>query len=98
VTINLHSASKQALPLFGELTTERTNDPTKISLDINTLSTGSSHILDEYSGYDFLGDDLFALLGSLLKRTAQLSPQTFEENAQVLRPAFHGKSDAIFMT
>lgn len=93
-TVNLHSAAKRALPLFGELT-ESSHDHPKISLDINALSTGGSHIIDEYSGYDFLGEDLSALLGSV-KSTAQPSPQTFEENAEVLWQAFHGKSDALF--
>ncbi|KAJ3867693.1 fungal-specific transcription factor domain-containing protein [Lentinula novae-zelandiae] len=82
------NSGKQALPSFEQL----------ISLDINAWSTGRNHSIDEYSGYDFLGEDLFALLGSVVKPLEQPSPHTFEENAQALWQAFHGKPDAPFAT
>ncbi|KAJ3936890.1 MAG: fungal-specific transcription factor domain-containing protein [Lentinula lateritia] len=94
------NSGKQALPSFEQLVKSQgyTELPTQISLDINAWSTGRNHSIDEYSGYDFLGEDLFALLGSVVKPLEQPSPHTFEENAQALWQAFHGKPDAPFAT
>ncbi|KAE9404478.1 hypothetical protein BT96DRAFT_813532, partial [Gymnopus androsaceus JB14] len=93
-SLNTPSFGNTVLPSLGQLLQPPLP---QISLDINTLSTGGRH-LDEYSGYDFLGDDLFAVLGSVVRPSEQqLSPQTFEENAQVLWQAFHGKPDAPFV-
>lgn len=85
------------LPSLGQVHPSPHIELPQISLDINTISTDTRHGIDEYSGYDFLGDDLFAVLGSVVRPSEHhLSPQTFEENAQLLWQAFHGKPDAPF--
>ncbi|KAJ3723399.1 fungal-specific transcription factor domain-containing protein [Lentinula raphanica] len=92
---------KPMLPPFEHLMPPQegyTELPSQISLDINAWSTGRNHSIDEYSGYDFLGEDIFAVLGSVTKSAEQPSPHTFEENAQALWQAFHGKSDTPFAT
>ncbi|KAJ3734458.1 fungal-specific transcription factor domain-containing protein [Lentinula guzmanii] len=95
------TSGKQILPSFEQLVQLQegyTELPPQISLDINAWSTGRNHSIDEYSGYDFLGEDIFAVIGSVAKSSEQPSPHTFEENAQVLWQAFHGESDTPFAT
>lgn len=67
----------------------------QISLNLN-LTDGQPPTIDglPFSGYDFLGDDIFALMGNVLAKptTAEPSAQMFEENAQVLWQAYQRPS------
>lgn len=47
-----------------------------------------------FSGYDFLGDDLYALLGNGGRTNAEMNSQMFEENAQLLWQAY-GQQDPM---
>lgn len=47
-----------------------------------------------FSGYDFLGEDLYALLGNGGRTNAEMNPQMFEENAQLLWQAY-GQQDTM---
>ncbi|PBL02106.1 hypothetical protein ARMGADRAFT_954261 [Armillaria gallica] len=64
--------------------------PPQLSLDINAIYAGQQIDGLPFSN-DFIGDDLLALVGNVMKPTAQPSAQMFEENAQVLWQAFHGQ-------
>lgn len=47
-----------------------------------------------FSGYDFLGDDLYALLGNGGRTSGEMNSQMFEENAQLLWQAY-GQQDTM---
>ncbi|KAJ4472128.1 fungal-specific transcription factor domain-containing protein [Lentinula aciculospora] len=99
--LTFNNSGTQSLPPFEQLIQPPQGYaelPPHLSLDINAWSTGRNHNIDEYSGYDFLGEDLFALLGSVVKPSERPSPHTFEENAQALWQAFNGKQEAPFTT
>ncbi|KAK0498377.1 hypothetical protein EDD18DRAFT_1351062 [Armillaria luteobubalina] len=64
--------------------------PPQLSLDINAIYAGQQIDGLPFSN-DFIGDDLLALVGNVIKPSAQPSAQMFEENAQVLWQAFHGQ-------
>lgn len=60
----------------------------RISLDLNALSTGREIDGLPFSGYDFLGGDLSALLGSVFRPPNEQIPEQFEENGQMLWQAY----------
>lgn len=60
----------------------------RISLDLNALSTGREIDGLPFSGYDFLGGDLYALLGSVFKPPNEQVPEQFEEHGQMLWQAY----------
>lgn len=64
----------------------------KISLDLNALSSGQEVQGLPFSGFDFLGSDLYALVRP---PTEQPNAQMFEQNAQVLWQAY-GQGDVAF--
>ena len=59
-------------------------DGPKISLDLDALSAGREIDGLPFSGYDFLGDDVFALLGSVFRPQDEQLPPHYEENGQML--------------
>lgn len=63
-------------------------DAPRISLDLNALSAGREIDGLPYSGYDFLGDDVSALLGSVFRPQNEQPPAHFEENGQMLWQAY----------
>ena len=58
--------------------------PPRISLDLNALSAGREIDGLPYSGYDFLSDDVYALLGSVFRPQNEQLAQNYEENGQML--------------
>jgi len=59
-------------------------DMPRISLDLNALSAGREIDGLPYSGYDFLSDDVYALLGSVFRPQNEQLPSHYEENGQML--------------
>jgi hypothetical protein len=60
----------------------------RISLDLNALSAGREIDGLPYSGYDFLGGDVYALLGSVFRPQNEQLPAQYEENGQILWQAY----------
>jgi len=59
-------------------------DTPRISLDLNALSAGREIDGLPFSGYDFLGGDVYALLGSVFRPQNEQLPPHYEENGQML--------------
>jgi len=75
-------------PMQSSPTPMPQQEPPRISLDLNALSTGREIDGLPFSGYDFLGGDLYALLGSVFRPPNEQIPQQFEENGQILWQAY----------
>jgi len=60
----------------------------RISLDLNALSAGREIDGLPFSGYDFLGGDVYALLGSVFRPQNEQLPAHYEENGQLLWQAY----------
>lgn len=60
----------------------------RISLDLNALSAGREIDGLPFSGYDFLGGDVYALLGSVFRPQNEQLPAHYEENSQILWQAY----------
>jgi hypothetical protein len=65
----------------------------RISLDLNALSAGREIDGLPFSGYDFLGGDVYALLGSVFRPQNEQLPAQYEENGQILWQAY-GQADS----
>jgi hypothetical protein len=63
-------------------------EPPKISLDLNALSAGREIDGLPFSGYDFLGGDLYALIGSVFRPQPDQPPEQCEEHGQLLWQAY----------
>jgi len=60
----------------------------RISLDLNALSAGREIDGLPFSGYDFLSEDVYALLGSVFRPQNEQLPAHYEENGQILWQAY----------
>ncbi|KAF9652607.1 hypothetical protein BDM02DRAFT_3088957, partial [Thelephora ganbajun] len=60
----------------------------RISLDLNALSAGQEIDGLPFSGYDFLGGDVYALLGSVFRPQNEQLPAHYEANSQMLWQAY----------
>jgi hypothetical protein len=59
-------------------------DAPRISLDLNALSAGREIDGLPFSGYDFLGEDVYAVLGSVFRPQNEQLRTHYEENGQML--------------
>ena len=75
-------------PVYQQPMPIHQSDVPKISLDLDALSAGREIDGLPFSGYDFLGGDLCALLGSVFKPPNEQLPEQFEENGQLLWQAY----------
>jgi hypothetical protein len=62
--------------------------PQQITLDLNALSAGQEVAGLPYSGYDFLRDDVFALIRGVEQQRQMPNEQVLEQNAQLLWQAY----------
>lgn len=69
------------VPQFSDFT------PPQISLDLNTITPEVDGL--PFSDYNFIGNELFAVLGNVIRPPTEPSAKTFEENSQFLWQAFH---------
>lgn len=67
--------------------------PPQICLDLNSPNREISGL--PFSGYDFLGDDLFALLGNVIRPSSDAASQ-YEQHTQVVWQAYNGQNDVAF--
>ena len=78
---------QQGNPVMPPQPTQYQEAP-RISLDLNALSAGREIDGLPFSGYDFLGGDVYALLGSVFRPQNEQLPAHYEENSQMLWQAY----------